>query len=82
MPYFANLSQTGPVKYRDVPGSVGVLEALDKPMPIGQADCKTWDEHGGRFGRLPSAASRSRAGGSSSIESSDRRGSSAAQIAG
>ena len=44
--YFANINRAGPVKYRDVPGSVGVLEAPDKPMPIGQADCKTWDEHG------------------------------------
>ena len=46
MPYFANISQRGPVKYRDVPGSIGVLEAPDQPMPIGQADCKTWDENG------------------------------------
>ena len=28
MPYFANISQRGPVKYRDVPGSIGVPEAL------------------------------------------------------
>jgi hypothetical protein len=48
MTYFANVSQRGPVHYRDVPGSVGVLEAPDPgaPGPIGQADCKTWDEHG------------------------------------
>ena len=46
MPYFANIRQRGPVKYRDVPGSVGVLEAPDKFMPIGQADCVTWDDQG------------------------------------
>ena len=46
MPYFANVSQRGPMKYRDVPGSIGVLESRDNPMPIGQADCKTWDENG------------------------------------
>jgi hypothetical protein len=23
MPYFANVSQAGPVKYRDTPGSIG-----------------------------------------------------------
>ena len=36
----------GPVKYDQVPGSIGVLEAIDKPMPIGEAHCMTWDEHG------------------------------------
>jgi hypothetical protein len=46
MPYFANISQRGPVKYRDVPGSIGVLETPDNPMPIGQAHCKTWDDQG------------------------------------
>ena len=33
MTYFANISQRGPVRYRDVPGSIGVLEAPGKPMP-------------------------------------------------
>jgi hypothetical protein len=46
MPYFANISRAGLVKYRDVPGSIGVLEAPDKFMPIGQASCKTWDDQG------------------------------------
>jgi hypothetical protein len=48
MTYFANVSKAGPVKYRDVPGSIGVLESLDPgaPGPIGQADCKTWDRDG------------------------------------
>jgi hypothetical protein len=34
------------LKYREVLGSIGVLEAPDKLMPIGQASCKTWDENG------------------------------------
>jgi hypothetical protein len=42
--YFANLSKRGPVKYRDVPGSIGVLGAPDEPMPIGQDSCFPWDE--------------------------------------
>jgi hypothetical protein len=47
MPYFANLSINGPVKYRDSPaGSIGVLEAPDNHMPIGQAMCRGWDENG------------------------------------
>jgi hypothetical protein len=40
------VSQRGPVKYRDAPGSIGVLEAPDQPMPIGQAECIMWDENG------------------------------------
>ena len=35
--YFAHLSHDGPIRYGDVPGSIGVLEAVDKPMPIGEA---------------------------------------------
>jgi hypothetical protein len=44
--YFANIRQTGPLKYRDVLGSIGVLESPDNAMPIGQADCAMWDEKG------------------------------------
>jgi hypothetical protein len=46
--YLANISQRGPVKYghRLIPGSIGVLDSLDNAMPIGQADCDTWDENG------------------------------------
>ncbi|MGZ6076123.1 MAG: hypothetical protein ACXWOA_19910 [Isosphaeraceae bacterium] len=44
--YFAHISQTGVVKYGQVPSSIGVLEAPEKPMPIGEAHCITWDEHG------------------------------------
>jgi len=46
MPYFAHISQRGPVKYHQVPGSIGVLEALDQFMPIGEASCRTHDENG------------------------------------
>ena len=45
--YFAHISQKGPDPVRmTVPGSIGVLEALDKPMPIGEASCRTHDENG------------------------------------
>ncbi len=44
--YFAHISQKGPVRYGGVPGSIGVLEAPDKPMPIGEASCRTWNENG------------------------------------
>jgi hypothetical protein len=37
MDYFTNISATGPVRYNQVPFSIGVLEAPDKPMPIGMA---------------------------------------------
>ena len=44
--YFAHISQKGPIRYGDVPGSIGVLEALDKFMPIGEASCRIHDENG------------------------------------
>jgi hypothetical protein len=44
--FYANITKLGPLKYRDVIGSIGILESLDNLMPIGQADCKTWDENG------------------------------------
>jgi len=31
--YFAHISHNGPIRYEDVPGSIGVLEAHVKPMP-------------------------------------------------
>ena len=37
MEYFTNASGPGPVRYGQLPGSIGVLETLDKPMPIGIA---------------------------------------------
>jgi hypothetical protein len=33
--YFTNASGPGPVRYGQLPGSIGVLEAPDKSMPIG-----------------------------------------------
>ena len=44
--YFAHISHKGKIRYGDVPGSIGVLEATDKFMPIGEAHCLTWDENG------------------------------------
>jgi hypothetical protein len=35
--YFTNASGPGAVRYGQLPGSIGVLESLDKPMPIGIA---------------------------------------------
>ncbi len=50
--YFAHISQNGPIQYGDVPGSIGVLEALDKFKPIGEASCRTHDENGLAVGTL------------------------------
>ena len=44
--YFAHISAAGPIRYGQVPGSIGVLEALDRLMPIGEAHCLTWDQNG------------------------------------
>ena len=44
--YFAHISQKGPIRSGDVPGSIGVLDASDQFMPIGEAHCLTWDEKG------------------------------------
>ncbi len=43
---FAHISQKGAVRYDAVPGSIGILESPDKPMPIGEAHCVTWDQNG------------------------------------
>ena len=37
MEYFTIASGPGPVRYGQLPGSIGVLDAPDKPMPIGMA---------------------------------------------
>jgi len=71
--YFAHISQKGKIRYGDVPGSIGVLEALDKFMPIGEASCRTYNESGLAVGTLRIERKRSHAGGSSSTESSSRR---------
>ena len=44
--YFAHISLKGKIRYGEVPGSIGVLESPDKPMPIGEALCVTWGENG------------------------------------
>jgi hypothetical protein len=50
--YFAHISAAGPVRYGQVPGSIGVLEDLGKPMPIGMAHCTGWDPAGLTVWRL------------------------------
>jgi hypothetical protein len=50
--YFAHISATGPVRYGQVPGSIGVLDSPDKPMPIGMANCTGWDADGLAVWRL------------------------------
>ncbi len=44
--YLAHISKPGKIRSVDAPGSIGVLEALDKFMPIGEASCRTHDENG------------------------------------
>jgi hypothetical protein len=44
--YFAHISKAGPIRYGDVPGSIGVLATPDNPMPIGEASCRSHDENG------------------------------------
>jgi hypothetical protein len=46
MESFTNASASGPVRYGQLPGSIGVLEDPDKPMPIGMANCTGWDPAG------------------------------------
>jgi len=44
--YFTHISQSGPIRYGQVPGSIGVLDVLDTFMPIGEASCRTYDANG------------------------------------
>jgi hypothetical protein len=44
--YFTNYGPKGPLKYRDVPGAMGVVQARDGDTSIGQAFCLTWDGDG------------------------------------
>jgi hypothetical protein len=46
MEYFTNASGPGPVRYGQLPGSIGVLEAPDQPMPIGMASATGRTEGG------------------------------------
>jgi hypothetical protein len=50
--YFTNASGPGPVRYGQLPGSIGVVEALDKPMPIGMASAIGWTDGGLAVWRL------------------------------
>jgi hypothetical protein len=50
--YHTSVSKAGPVRYGQVPGSLGVLEAPDKPMPIGMANCVGWYQSGLAVWRL------------------------------
>ena len=52
MAYHAHISMRGLVKRGMVPGSIGVLEAPGKFMPIGQAHCFRWDDSGLAVWRL------------------------------
>jgi hypothetical protein len=46
-PYYANTGPArGPLRYGEVPGAIGVLEALGNPMPVGTALCVGWDPAG------------------------------------
>jgi hypothetical protein len=44
--YYTGHFSKGQVKYRDVIGSIGVLESPHNQMPIGMTHCRTWDEKG------------------------------------
>jgi hypothetical protein len=50
--FYAHISMRGPIKRGVVPGSIGVLEAPDRFMPIGQAHCFRWDDRGFAVWRL------------------------------
>lgn len=46
MKYYTSVTNKGTMRYRDVPGSIGVMEAPDNPMPIGVAHCRGPDASG------------------------------------
>jgi hypothetical protein len=50
--YFAHISGAGPVRYGQVPGSIGVLDWPDQPMPIGMANGTGWGPAGLAVWRL------------------------------
>jgi hypothetical protein len=51
--YFANIGPAkGPVRYRDVPCAIGILDAPDHPMPIGMALGVGWNPGGLAVWRL------------------------------
>src|SRR5262249_44476684 len=72
MEYFTNASGPGPVRVGQPPGSIGVLDALDKPMPIEIASEIGRTEGGLAIWRLTIEGDDVPGGGSSSIASSGR----------
>jgi hypothetical protein len=52
MESFTNASGPGSVRVGQLLGSIGVLDAPDKPMPIGMACCIGWDPAGLAVWRL------------------------------
>jgi hypothetical protein len=50
--YFAHISAAGPVRYGEILSSIGILEALDQPMPMGMASEIGWTEGGLAVWRL------------------------------
>ena len=42
----ANIIAPGRIRYGRHPFTIGVLVSPDNFMPIGQADCVMWDDHG------------------------------------
>ena len=46
-PLYANADPAhGPLRYGEVPGAIGILEALDEPVPVGMALCVGVDAAG------------------------------------
>lgn len=44
MGYFAHIAERGPIRWGTLPGSIGVIEAPDRFMPIGIAQTFRWNE--------------------------------------
>jgi hypothetical protein len=57
MPYFADITASGPVMHRLFPDDVGVLEAPGRPIPVGIASEVGHDERGRALWRLRIAGS-------------------------
>ena len=62
--YLSNVKTIIPTCYGQLPGSIGVLESLDRSMPIGEVHCLTWDENGLAVRRSGSESKRYLADGS------------------
>jgi hypothetical protein len=50
--HFAHIRGTGPIRYGQLPSSIGVLDAPDHLMPIGTAYEAGWTESGLAIWRL------------------------------